>query len=87
MTYLVDGTEYDEDEVEEMTMAELQDIKKIAEKQARDADILINRGKSEWEKHGRDPAYGLPPERYQELKTRRAEALGLIEAIKLEMGE
>ena len=87
MTYQIDGTEYDEDDFDDMTYESIATMRQKAEKWGRDADLLINRGKAEWEAHGRNPMYGLPAERYQELKTRRAEAVGLLEAIKLYLDE
>ena len=83
MIYKLGEAEYDEEDFDDMTDQELEDLKLLASKFARDQDLLITRGKQEWEAHGRLPGYGLTPAQYNAAKSAKAEALGLVDTIKL----
>lgn len=85
MVYYLDGKEYDQIDIEDMDDDELGLLQLEAEKFARDQDLIITRGKSEYERNGRNPAYGLSSEEFARRKNAKADALGLISAIKLEI--
>jgi len=83
MTYKIDGTDYDEDDFDDMTDEELEMVRRRAEKQGRDADLMINNGQQEWLEHDKDPNFGLTKPEYQRQKTLRANATGFLEALEL----
>ena len=82
MTYRLDGVEYDEDEFDGTDIDEINRIRQLAEKVARDKELLISRGKKEWANGGP----GLTKEEFATYKSDRDEALGLIDAIKVYLG-
>lgn len=82
MIYKFDNKEYDEDEFDDMTDADLDGLRHDAEKLARDQDLIIARKKMEWEQSGRNPNYGLSPTEFKRRKMEMAEALALASAIK-----
>ena len=82
MTYRLDGVEYDEDDFNKIGAEEISKIRQLAEKVARDKELLISRGKKEWASGGP----GLSKEEFATYKSDRDEALGLIDAIKVYLG-
>lgn len=78
MIYEFNGKDYDEDDFDDMTDEELDNLRHDAEKFARDQDLVIARGKLEWQRSGG----GLTPAEFKLRKLLMAEALGLASAIK-----
>ncbi len=79
MTYIVDGTDYDEEELENMDDDELAEIKLIAEKAFTDQKIILGRGKVDYANGGS----GLTPQQYSRAKNIQNEAEGLMKCIDL----
>jgi hypothetical protein len=79
MTYIVDGNEYQEDDLEVMEDDELKEIKLIAEKAFTDQKIILGRGKVDYANGGN----GLTPLQYSRAKNIQNEAEGLIKCIDL----
>jgi len=77
--YVINETEFDEDELEEMDDDELAGIRLEADKIHADQKILLGRGKVDYANGGA----GLSPQQYSRIKNIQNEAEGLMKCIDL----
>jgi len=79
MTYIVDGNEYEESELENMEDGELAEIRLVAEKAYADQRIILGRGKLEFSNGGQ----GLSQPQFYRAKNIQNESEGLMKCIDL----